>query len=156
MRKLFGRCRPSLALALSLASVAAMAEDKDPRLPSLGDLMVITQLRQFKLWYSAQAANWKLAEYQDEQLEKTLSRIAALYPETQKINQSQILRERVTPALGELRRAVANKDKAGFEKAYGQVTDACNACHRLTGVGFIAVRTPKRSPFSNQEFEPTP
>ncbi len=144
------------ALAAMTPCVDATAGDQDPHLPSLSDLMVITQLRQFKLWYSAQADNWKLAEYQDTQLESTLRRIVALYPETSSLNQAKLVQDKMEPALSEMRGAVAEGNKKRFELAYRRVTDACNECHRVAGVGFIAVRVPKKSPFSNQEFEPTP
>jgi hypothetical protein len=156
MRRYFTRYFVPLLLATTMLSIDATAEDQDPHLPSLSDLMVITQLRQFKLWYSAQANNWKLAAYQDTQLESTLRRIVALYPETSKVNQSKLIHEKIAPALSDLHQAILDENKGRFEVAYKQVTDACNECHRVAGVGFIAVRVPKKSPFSNQEFEPTP
>ncbi|MDE3177350.1 MAG: hypothetical protein KGM15_14705 [Pseudomonadota bacterium] len=156
MGKYFTKYFVPLALATTILSVDAIAQDQNQRLPSLSDLMVITQLRQFKLWYSERADNWKLAAYQYTQLENTLGRIVALYPETAKINQSEFVRDKIEPALKELRRAVSDENKEHFEIAYQRVTDACNECHRIAGVGFIVVRVPTKSPFSNQEFAPSP
>jgi hypothetical protein len=156
MRKYFTRYLVPLVLATTILSADAIAEDQDPHLPSLSDLMVITQLRQFKLWYSERADNWKLAAYQYVQLESTLRRIVALYPETSKINQAKLVHDRIEPALLELRQAVSDENKGRFEIAYKQVTEACNECHQVAGVGFIVVRVPTKSPFSNQEFGPTP
>jgi hypothetical protein len=156
MRKYLTRYLVPLVLATTILSVDAIAQDQNPRLPSLSDLMVITQLRQFKLWYSERADNWKLAAYQYTQLENTLRRIVALYPETSNINQSKFVHDKIEPALVELRRAVSDENKGHFEVAYQRVTDMCNECHQAAGVGFIVVRVPTKSPFSNQEFAPTP
>lgn len=156
MRKYFTRYLVPLVLATTILSVDAIAQDQNQRLPSLSDLMVITQLRQFKLWYSERADNWKLAAYQYIQLENTLRRIAALYPEASKINQSKFVHDKIEPALIELQGAVLDKNKEHFEIAYQRVMDACNECHQAAGFGFIVVRVPTKSPFSNQEFAPSP
>jgi len=38
---------------------------------------------------------------------------------------------------------------------FGKLTEACNHCHRSAGVGFVVIRIPTASPFSNQFFPPT-
>jgi hypothetical protein len=53
-----------------------------------------------------------------------------------------------------LRKAVDAKSSGDFGKAFGKLTDACNRCHRAAGVGFIVIRVPISSPFSNQLFPP--
>jgi mono/diheme cytochrome c family protein len=44
------------------------------------------------------------------------------------------------------------KDATAFTKAYAELTNACNACHRAAGRGFISVQVPAVSPFTDQDF----
>ena len=39
-----------------------------------------------------------------------------------------------------------------FIQSYADLTDACNACHRVANVGFIVIKTPIDLPFSDQDF----
>ncbi len=142
-------------LALGSSS-SAVAEDQDAARPTLSDLMVLTQLRHYKLWYSERLENWKLADYELNQLVATVDRISKLYPETHSIAQANLIREKTDPALKELRAAIEGKNNSRFEAAFNQITDACNECHRAAGIDFIVVRVPTKSPFSNQMFTPEP
>jgi len=46
-------------------------------------------------------------------------------------------------------------DGAHFATAFADLTAAaCNGCHRAGQVGFITIRIPTASPFSNQSFTP--
>ncbi len=142
------------ALAVTLAAPAPRADEADPARPLLSDLMLLTQLRQVKLWYAEKADNWPLAAYELDQLKSTVERMVTLYPEARSVSQRTLIRDRTDPAIEDLRRAIAARDNAGFESAYGRVTEACNACHAAANVGFIIVRPPTKSPFANQLFEP--
>jgi hypothetical protein len=158
----FGSKRTVAALLCAAAifslgsSSSAVAEDQDAARPTLSDLMVLTQLRHYKLWYSERVENWKLTDYELNQLVATVDRIAKLYPETRSIAQANLIREKTDPALKELRSAVQGKNNSRFETAFNQITDACNQCHRAAGIDFILVRVPTKSPFSNQMFTPEP
>ena len=75
------------AAACAAASLPALADEKPAPAqqvytPRLNDIMVITQLGHFKLWYAGVVQNWPLANYELEQirasirLAKTLFQIA--------------------------------------------------------------------------------
>jgi hypothetical protein len=51
-----------------------------------------------------------------------------------------------------LRNAIDTKDLSAFTKAYSELTNACNACHRAAGRGFVSVQVPAVSPFTDQDF----
>jgi hypothetical protein len=51
-------------------------------------------------------------------------------------------------------RAIQAKDAAKFVAAFGELTTACNVCHKSQGMGFIVIRVPTSSPFSDQSFAP--
>ena len=137
-------------------SLSAVAEEQDATRPSLADLMTLTQLRHYKLWYAQRLDNWKLANYELDQFKTTIDRIVKLYPAASAIAQANLIHEKTDPAMSELRKAIQDKSVSQFEAAFGQITGACNQCHQAAGVGFIVVRVPTKSPFSNQEFKPTP
>ena len=156
VRRLFGSIGiAALALALAVAGVGA-AEAPDANRPLLSDLMILTQLRQIKLWYAERAGNWRLAAYELDQMKRTLDRIVTLYPRADSVAQDAFVRDKADPALAALELAIAGKDAAAFGVAYGRSTDLCNQCHEQAGVGFITVRVPTKSPFANQLFEPQP
>jgi hypothetical protein len=60
----------------------------------------------------------------------------------------------MTKPLQSVSDAIETKDIRRFAKAVGELTDGCNACHQSMGRGFIAIRMPTASPFSNQSFAP--
>ena len=49
---------------------------------------------------------------------------------------------------------IKTKDKAAFVRSIAELTEACNSCHKTQGYGFIVVRTPTASPYTNQIFTP--
>jgi hypothetical protein len=141
-------------LSPSAVAETAVAEGQDAVLPTLGDLMALTQLRHNKLWYAARTQNWKLANYELNQLIKTVDRIVKLYPAASSVGQANLIHEQTDPALSDLGKAIRDRSNSRFEAAFIQITHACNECHQAAGVDFIVVQTPSSSPFSNQDFFP--
>jgi hypothetical protein len=156
--RISNRCLAALAsMAVIFASglsLSAVAEEQDASRPTLSDLMTLTQLRHFKLWYAARLENWKLAAYELDQFETTIGRIVKLYPTASSIAQANLIHEKTDPAMSDLRRAIHDRSSSRFEAAYVQISSACNQCHQATEVGFIVVQVPTKSPFSNQNFKP--
>ena len=149
------------ALAVVFADYSPMAfaettfmQSQDAGLPTLGDLMALTQLRHNKLWYAGRTQNWKLASYELDQLVKTVDRIAKLYPAASSIAQADLIHEKTDPALLNLAKAIHDKSNPRFEAAFVEITHACNECHQAAGVDSIVVQTPSSSPFSYQDFFP--
>ena len=115
--------------------------------PTLGDIMGATQLRHFKLWFAGNLRNWELADYELEQIKASLIEAATLYPGIPVTDMSVI-----AEPLQSIAAAVSAKDRSKFVKGFDDLTAACNACHRAIGRGFIVMRVPTASPFSNQSF----
>ena len=156
-----GVSKPHLAVLVAAVIVivggfssSSVAEEQNASSPTLADLMTLTQLRHFKLWYAQRLDNWDLAAYELGQFETTIARIVKLYPTTSSIAQANLIHEKTDPAMSDLRQAIVDKSISRFESAYGQITSACNQCHQAAKVGFIVIQNPTRSPFSNQSFEP--
>jgi hypothetical protein len=124
-------------------------------LPVLADIMSGTQLRHLKLAYSGKVKNWQLADYELGQIQKSFADAAQLYPVFKNIPLAELIKSESEPPLADLRKSIDAKNLDDFARAFGKLTDACNRCHREAGVGFIVIRVPTSSPFSNQLFPPT-
>ena len=123
-----------------------------PNTPRLNNIMMLTQLGHFKLWYAGIVQNWPLANYELEQIRASISIAKTLYPNNPKSNMKMM-----TPAADDLDDAIKAKDSAKFSKAFSKLTAACNSCHEATGFSFIKIREPRlspleTSPFSNETF----
>jgi hypothetical protein len=150
-----------IALSIAAATLPAVAEDTVPAalrpsaaagdtyVPSLGDIMGATQLRHVKLWYAGKLRNWELASYELSQIEDSFNNAARLYRNIpiEKINM-------IEQPLMALDGAIKAKDGARFAGAFTNLTAGCNDCHQAANVGFITIRLPTASPFSNQSFAP--
>jgi cytochrome c553 len=141
-----------VAAACAAASLTALAEDQKPAgqpayTPRLNDIMVITQLGHFKLWYAGAVQNWPLANYELEQIRASIRLAKTLFPDSDKSDMDSM-----KPAAEDLDKAIRAKDAAGFMNAYVKLTAACNACHEATGFGFIKIRVPRLSPIETSPF----
>ncbi|WP_298357590.1 hypothetical protein [Rhodoblastus sp.] len=145
-----------LGLVLScLAFGAARAQESAaPYSPDLADIMSGAQLRHFKLSFAGSQQNWPLAEFEIGRMRKSFMEAARLYPEFDKVPLAKLIKEISAPALDDVAASVKAKDEAGFKKSFIRLTEACNSCHQAAGKGFIKIRVPTLSPFSNQVFAP--
>jgi len=121
----------------------------DTYIPSLGDIMGGTQLRHVKLWYAGKRRNWELAGYELGQIKDSFNDAARLY---RNIPIEKIIM--IDQPLAALSSAIDAGDGARFANAFADLTATCNGCHQTANVGFITIRIPTTSPFSNQLFIP--
>lgn len=89
------------------------------------------------------------------EIKKSFDAAAKFYHVFQNIPLSKLITEVSEPALAEIGKAIAAQDSASFTRSFEALTEACNSCHRAANVGFIRIRLPTSSPFSNQIFSPT-
>jgi hypothetical protein len=152
--RLFKRTSYAGLAALLISAAAAAAQDKSlltdrAYTPSLADVMAVTQLRHFKLWYSVKLKNWDLANYELGQMIASFKTATRLYPGNPAADMTGM--ENPAALVGE---AIKAKDSAKFDAAFNQMITACNNCHTAADRAYIFIRVPTRSPFSNQMFEP--
>ncbi len=120
-----------------------------PYAPRLADIMGATQMRHLKLWYAGTEKNWPLANYELGRIRASFEDAMRFYPDVPVADMTTMTR----PAAA-IDTAIHVKDPAKFAAAFGELTAACNSCHRSQGIGFIAIKRPTSSPFSNQSFPP--
>ncbi len=143
----------AIAATCVAASLPVLADDQNPPpaqqvyTPRLNNIMILTQLGHFKLWYAGAVQNWPLANYELEQIRASIRLAKILYPDSDKSNMDKMI-----PVAEDLDKAIKAKDAAGFTSAYGKLTAACNTCHEATGFGFIKIRVPRLSPIETSPF----
>ncbi|WP_294537575.1 hypothetical protein [uncultured Rhodoblastus sp.] len=120
----------------------------------LADIMHATQLRHLKLSYAGSVKNWDLANYEVARIGKSFRKAAQLYPVFENVPLARMIADISKPALAEVEKSIKERDSDAFHKSLNKLTAACNSCHQQAKVGFIRLRAPTASPFSNQVFPP--
>jgi Cytochrome C' len=145
--------RIAIAATCLATSLPVLADDQKPPpaqpvyTPRLNNIMILTQLGHFKLWYAGAVQNWPLANYELDQIRASIRIAKTLYPDSDKSNM-----DTMRPAAEDLDKAIKANDAASFTSAYGKLTAACNNCHKATGFGFITIRVPRLSPIETSPF----
>jgi len=141
-------CMAILFSALLLSSGAAEGPADRPQNRPPGEIansMVAAQLAHIKLWFAGKLGNWKLAAYELDRIQSGLEQAAGLYSDKSGMVS-------VDGPLQSVRSAIGARDATSFAKAYADLTNACNACHRAMNRSFVAIQIPVNSPFSDQVF----
>jgi len=141
------RLRTLLAIAMlaivSLPQAMGQADSARGDI-ALSDLMVALQFQHIKLWFAGRLSNWPLATYE-------LNRIEAGLQQAAKSGDPHL--DQAASQVQALRSAIEARDITAFTKAFGELTNGCNGCHRAEGKGFITVQVPTTNlPFTNQLF----
>lgn len=147
---------PALADANSPASNEHSAPRAEAYIPGFGEIMSLQQMRHAKLWLAGSRGNWALADYEIDELREGFEDASRLHPTLEGVPVGAMI-AKLTPApLEAIRKAIEKKSAADFTKSFDSLTAACNTCHQAANHGFIQIRRPRGSAFSNQKFEPGP
>jgi len=118
--------------------------------PGFGEFMSGIQVHHEKLWFAGQNANWKLADFEINEIKEALQGLQAYCkdrPERQSIPM-------IFAPLDSVNKAVQNKNPEAFRISFTTLTNTCNTCHQATSHAFNVIRIPETPPFSNQVFKP--
>jgi hypothetical protein len=116
--------------------------------PGLGEFMSGIQVHHDKLWFAGTNGNWKLAQFEIDEIKEALAAIqkyCADRPETKEIS---IIEE----PIDSVSHAILENDEPKFRSNFQLLTNTCNTCHLVTDHGFNVIKIPDMPPFSNQEF----
>ncbi len=124
--------------------------------PGLGEIMTAVQMRHAKLGVAGAAGNWALADYELDELDEGLDDAVTFHPthKTMKQPLTDMVPAFMKAPIENMRAAVASKDAAKFNAAFGDLTTGCNGCHQAADFGFNVVIKPTAAPMPNQEFLP--
>ncbi len=123
--------------------------------PAMDDLMtMLVQPRHIKLYFAGQAKNWTLAAFQINELRGALARIGRTIPNYRNINVDISVAAIFTEKLKAVDAAVKANDLEKFTAAYGEMTTACNDCHKGMEHPFLVIKVPDALNYPDQEFRP--
>jgi hypothetical protein len=118
--------------------------------PGLGEFMSGIQVHHEKLWFAGAAQNWKLANFEIEEIREALDDIQRFCTDRPEIASIPM----ILPPMDSISKAVTKQDLPGFKAAFILLTGTCNNCHRATKHEFNVIQIPTTPPFSNQVFTP--
>jgi hypothetical protein len=125
--------------------------------PGLGDLMTGTvQPRHTKLAFAGREKNWVYAAYELHELDEAFDRITVAWPIWQRLRIVELVETMIRQPMLDLGQAIKEKNDGKYTVAYGQLTDACNACHQAAKRGYVVIQEPKDNMFADQDFRPKP
>lgn len=117
--------------------------------PGFGEFMSSIQVHHNKLWFAGQNQNWKLADFEINEIKESLADIkeyCADRSETKAIGMIYF-------AIDSISNAVQQKSTAQFKSNYTLLTNTCNSCHQATSHEFNVIKIPDNPSFSNQDFK---
>jgi hypothetical protein len=127
----------------------------EPYRPGLGDLMTMTvQPRHIKLLLAGHEQNWVYAKYELHELQEAFDRAVRVWPRFKGLPLGGMVDAIAKGPMGELAKAVDDKDEVAFDAAYEKLTEGCNACHQAANVGQVVIKVPSASSFPDQDFRP--
>ncbi len=146
-------CLTMMSIGLLIVSAC---HQKSAYTPGLGEIMSLQQMRHAKLWLAGEAKNWDLAAYELDELSEGFDDVLKFHPTHKEspVAPKDAIPRMVREPVMELRAAVEKKDTTAFEKAYDNLTAACNSCHEAMNFGFNVVQRPVGNPYPNQAFAP--
>ena len=123
--------------------------------PGFGEIMGTIQQHHAKLYFAGNAENWKLSQYQLDEIRELLEDAVKYHPIFKKdLPVSELVPTIMNEPLNSMSAAISKKDKEVFLKAYENLTVSCNRCHTATQHEYIVIQTPTGNEFSNQKFVP--
>ncbi|PZF71630.1 hypothetical protein [Taibaiella soli] len=117
--------------------------------PGLGEFMSGIQVHHAKLWFAGTNNNWKLADFEINEIEESLEAAQKYCADRPEVKSIQM----ISPAMDSVKNAVGQQNALLFKSSYILLTNTCNNCHRATQHEFNVITIPSAPPFTNQSFQ---
>ena len=161
VRAVAGTVIATVGLAALLSTAARPEGAPSPHatgyLPSISDLMIATiQPRHERLWRAGQDHNWEFSAYELGNLQGAFIRLGQAHPTERGISFPDMIASVTEQPFKELNTAIKSRDGAAFDKAYADLTDACNSCHQALNHGVVNIPVPSRASTSDAITNGTP
>ena len=132
-------------------SIYAMEKQLDSAYkPGLGEFMSGIQVHHAKLWFAGTNNNWKLADFEINEIRESLDDIQKYCTDRPEIKSIGM----IDPVINSMDTAIKQQNPALFKSSYIVLTNTCNSCHKATAHEFNVIKIPDNPPFSNQDFKP--
>lgn len=135
-----------LGALLGALAVPALAEE-----PGLAVLMERMQTHTHKLQLSIGARNAPLAGFYLHEIEETAETIIETIPRYDDYPVADLTREMLLPAIERLEDAIESGDWNASDTRFSETLAACNACHQVSGHGYVRIVPNDVNPFA-QDF----
>jgi hypothetical protein len=112
-------------------------------------MTMTVQPRHIKLALGGQEKNWTYAAYELHELQDAFDRAARAWP---RVRAADMIGSLTRQPMAALAQATKDAHVSRFTAAYGQLTEACNSCHRGANRGMIVIKLPEASMLSDQDF----
>jgi hypothetical protein len=116
--------------------------------PGFGEFMSNIQVHHAKLWFAGTNQNWKLADFEIQEIKESLENIQKFQFEREETKTLPI----IFSPMDSVQSAINKKDLNSFKQSFNLLTSTCNACHKAVNNEFNKIKIPDIPPFSNQSF----
>ncbi len=116
--------------------------------PGLGEFMSSIQVHHAKLWFAGVNKNWKLADFEIQEIKESLDDIQKFCQDREEVKSIPML----TPAIDSVMNTIKHQNLVSFKSGFTFLTGTCNNCHQSTNHEFNVIQVPEIPPFSNQRF----
>jgi hypothetical protein len=117
--------------------------------PGLGEFMSGIQVHHAKLWFAGTNNNWKLADFEINEIKESLQDIRQYCSDRPEIKSIGM----IDPAIDNVSNAIQHRNGQLFKSNYILLTNTCNNCHHATNHEFNVIKIPETPPVSNQDFK---
>ena len=118
--------------------------------PGLGEFMSSIQLHHAKLWFAGVNKNWKLADFEIQEIQESVEAIQEFNNDRPEVKEIGMIK----PSIDSVSKAIKEHNVQSFKNSYFFLTNTCNNCHRATEHSFNVVTIPSAPPVVNQDFKP--
>jgi hypothetical protein len=117
--------------------------------PGLGEIMGGIQTHHAKLWYAGINYNWKLAQYESDELKERFVQATQVQNQRPEVKMIPMM----YPVIDSINQAIGNKNLNQFKSGFQLLTNSCNSCHSANNFGFNIIIIPGSPPVYNQNFK---
>lgn len=117
--------------------------------PGFGEFMGNIQVHHSKLWFAGENENWKLADFEINEIKENLEAIQKYETDRQESEMIPIIK----PALDSVSHAIQKQNLSEFKSSFNLLTNTCVNCHQATKHEFIQIQVPDMQIFRNQKFK---
>ncbi len=132
-----------------IAELERKIENAKPYKPGFGEFMTNIQIHHDKLWFAGKNQNWKLAEFEVDEIKETFYDLKTYQPERVETK----LIPMISVPLDRVSSSIQQKDLTEFKNSFVYLTNTCNDCHLAAHFEFNKIKIPDTPPFSNQVFK---
>src|SRR5262249_8148312 len=118
-------------------------------------MTALVQPRHTKLGLAGMAQNWAYAAYQLEELREPFGLAGRKILRQASLSIPRPIAATASHRMDALDTRITGKSQPGSTKAYADLTDACNACHKSTDHTMIVIQVPAvgSTAFPDQNFQ---